>query len=195
MNLTNTIIPKSDQLNADDLLSGPRTVRITDVQAGSAEMPVHIHYEGDNGRPYKPGKSMRRVFVSMWGSDSKAYIGQRITLYCDPSVKFGGQAVGGIRISHATGIKETLHLALTETRGKRKAHKVEPLPADEPPAIDKPATADQLSDLKSFYAKPELTDSIEKALAHYKLTPDQLEKLTTKQADVIIGKCRAKTSS
>ena len=42
-------------------------------------------------------------------------------------MKFGGQEVGGIKISHATGINETFVIALTETRGKRKPHRVEPL--------------------------------------------------------------------
>lgn len=127
MNLENTIIPKSDQLNADDLIAGPRTITITDVTKGSVEQPVIIHYEGEDGRPYKPGKSMRRVLVAMWGPEAKAYSGRRLTLYRDPSVKFGGQEVGGIKISHATGINETFVIALTETRGKRKPHRVEPL--------------------------------------------------------------------
>ena len=33
MDLTDTIIPRSDQVNAEDLLSGPRTVTITEVQS------------------------------------------------------------------------------------------------------------------------------------------------------------------
>lgn len=127
MNLEDTIIPKSDQLNADDLIAGPRTITITSVTKGSAEQPVIVHYEGEDGRPYKPGKSMRRVLVAMWGPEAKAYTGRRLTLYRDPSVKFGGQEVGGIKISHATGINDTFVIALTETRGKRHPHRVEPL--------------------------------------------------------------------
>jgi hypothetical protein len=129
MNLSTTITPKSDQLNADDLLSGPRTIRITDVQAGaSPEQPVNIHFDGDNGRPYKPGKSMRRVLVSMWGADSKAYIDKRITLYNDPTITFGPEKTGGIRISHASGIDAPLEIALTVKKGKRRPHTVQPLP-------------------------------------------------------------------
>ncbi len=133
MNLASTIIPKSDQLNSDDLMTGPRTIQITDVRAGNAEQPVGIFYEGDNGRPYKPGKSMRRVLVTIWGDDSKAYIGRRLTLYRDESIRFGADEVGGIRISHASHIASRQTLALTVTRGKRKPYTVEPL-ADEPAA-------------------------------------------------------------
>lgn len=129
MDLSQTIIPKSDQLNADDLISGPRTIRITEVKAGSTpEQPVSISFDGDAGRPYKPAKSMRRVLVALWGKESKAYIDKRIRIYCDPNVKFGGSAVGGIRISHASGITEPLEMAMTETRGKRKPYTVQPLP-------------------------------------------------------------------
>lgn len=128
MNLNNTIAPKSTQLNADDLIGGPITVRITAVQKGpSAEQPIAVHFEGGDGRPYLPGKSMRRVLVAMWGGDGSAYVGRSLTLYCDPSVRFGGQQVGGIRISHATGITEPFSIALTETRGKKKPHTVQPL--------------------------------------------------------------------
>jgi hypothetical protein len=127
MNLTNTIIPKSDQLNSDDLLTGPRTIRITAVEAGSAEQPVNIRYEGDNGRPYKPGKSMRRVLVALYGSEGAAYVGKRVTLYNDPSITFGPDATGGIRISHASDIGGPLEIALTVKRGKRKPFRVEPL--------------------------------------------------------------------
>jgi hypothetical protein len=129
MNLAQTITPKSDQLNADDLISGPRTVRITDVQAGSSpEQPVSIYFDGDNGRPYRPSKGMRRVLVSMWGADSKAYIDKRVTLYNDPSITFGPEKTGGIRISHASGIDAPLEIALTVKKGKRKPHTIQPLP-------------------------------------------------------------------
>ena len=140
MNLTNTIIPKSDQLNADDLIAGPVTIRVTAVEAGSAEQPVTIRYDGDKGRPYKPGKSMRRVLVHAWGSEGAAYVGRSMTLYRAPEIKFGGEAVGGIRISHMSHLNEPMQFALTETRGKRKQFRVEPLAAEQP--IDVQTLAD-----------------------------------------------------
>lgn len=130
MDLAQTIIPKSDQLNADDLIAGPRTIRISAVELGSAEQPVAIRYDGDNGRPYKPGKSMRRVLVAMWGSDGNAYVGRRLTLYCDKAVTFGPDTTGGIRISHASDIAAPVEIALTVKRGKRKPFRVDPLPAE-----------------------------------------------------------------
>ena len=144
MNLNSTIIPKSTQLNADDLISGPRTIKITNVLAGSAEQPVQITYEGDTGRPYLPSKSMRRVLVTLWGSEGAAYVGRSITLYRDPTVKFGGDMVGGVKISHASDITGTQSLMLTETRGKRKPHIVEPL------VVDTKATPAQIAQVKTL---------------------------------------------
>ena len=134
MNLNSTIIPKSDQLNADDLIAGPRTIKITAVESGNAEQPVRIRYEGDNSRPYLPGKSMRRVLVQLWGSEGALYIGRRLTLYRDPSITFGPDTTGGIRISHASDIAEAQEMALTVKRGKRKPFRVEPMPPEKPQA-------------------------------------------------------------
>lgn len=127
--LTNTIIPKSDQMNSDDLISGPRTIKITKVSAdtGSAEQPILIHYDGDGGKPYKPCKSMRRVMVAIWGPDGSSYPGRAMTLYRDPSVKWGGLEVGGIRISHMSDMDAPVTMALTATKQSRKPFTVRPL--------------------------------------------------------------------
>ena len=144
MDMTRTIIPKSDQINADDLIGTSVTVTITGATEGSAEQPVDIHLAEFPKRAYRPSKSMRRVLVAAWGIDTDAYIGRRMTLYRDPDVKFGGDPVGGIKISHLSNIKGQMQIALTEKRGKRAPHTVEPLtetarPATKPAA---PAAAD-----------------------------------------------------
>src|SRR5699024_4880718 len=78
---------------------------------------------------YKPSKSMRRVMVAAWGKDATAYAGRRMTLYCNPKIKFGGQEVGGIEISHMSDIDQDLKVSLTATRGKKKLHTVKPIAA------------------------------------------------------------------
>jgi hypothetical protein len=138
MDITETIAPKSDQLNAEDLLTGPRTVTVAEVRRGSAEQPVEIVTEEFGpGRPFKPSKTCRRVLVAAWGAEASAYVGRRMTLYRDPSIKFGGMDVGGIRISHMSHIAKKMTLALTVTRGKRAPSIVEPLPDNPtPPPVD-----------------------------------------------------------
>lgn len=146
------IIPKSDQLNADDLIAGPMTIKITEVVVrGGQEQPVSIHYEGDNGKPYKSCKSMNRVLVAAWGPDSSKYVGRSLTLYRDPGVKWGGMEVGGIRISHMSDIDSPLTMALTVTRANKKPFTVKPLaPVEEinwQPAIDAAETAEELAEV------------------------------------------------
>jgi hypothetical protein len=122
------IIPKSDQLNADDLIAGEMTITITGVTVkGGQEQPVSISFAGDNGKPYKACKSMCRVMVAAWGPDSSKYVGRSMTLYRDPKVKWGGMEVGGIRISHMSDIDGSQTMALTMTRGSKKAYTVKPL--------------------------------------------------------------------
>ena len=73
-NLRDTIIAKSDQLNADDIVGGTITITVSAVKRGdSSEQPVVIHYNGDNGRPYKPCKTMRRVLIAGWGENGTAW--------------------------------------------------------------------------------------------------------------------------
>lgn len=137
MDMTTAIIPKSDQINADSLLAGPRTFTIERVANGNDEQPVNVFLVESPGKPYRPGKSMSRVMVKAWGKDSDAYVGHRLTLYCDPDVKWGGEKVGGIRIAAMSGIDAPLSLSLTQTKGKRAMFTVQPLtdtPARKPSA-------------------------------------------------------------
>lgn len=146
MDITDAAAPKSDQINADDLMSGPRTVTITDVRQGNSEQPVEIvTAEFGTGRPYRPGKSMIRVLINAWGAEASTYKGRRLTIYRDPEIAFGPSKVGGIRISHMSHISKKLTLALTVTRGKRAPYIVEPLP-DGPPII----TSEQADDIAAL---------------------------------------------
>lgn len=139
IDLSTMIEARSDQVNSDDLMAGPVTVTITDVTRGNAEQPVNLITDVFGpGKAYKPGKSMRRILVSLWGPDGHDYVGRRLTLYRDASVKFGGAAVGGIRISHASHIQSRMTVPLTVTRGKKAPFVVDPLP-DAPSASKIPA--------------------------------------------------------
>ena len=136
------IVPKSDQINADDLLGGPITIIITKVSIKpGTEQPVAISFEGDGGKPYKPCKSMARVMVHCWGPDANEYIGRSMTLFCDPTVRWGGMEIGGIRISHMSHIKGRQTMALTVTKGSKKPYTVNllesrPAVTNTPPPID-----------------------------------------------------------
>lgn len=127
--MINPTKPKSDQMNADSLIGGPRTIKITKVVIkDSAEQPISVFFDGDDGKPWKPCKSMARVMMEVWkSSDSKTYIGKSMTLYRDPEAVFSGAKVGGIRISHMSHIDGDINVMLTVSRGHKKPFTVKPL--------------------------------------------------------------------
>lgn len=136
MDISSTTQAKSDQQNYDDYAGGiVRTVTVSEVRKGSSEQPVEIHLEEFPGKPFKPAKTVRRVLVAAWGADSSVYVGRRMTLYGDPTVKWAGQAVGGIRVSALSDLDKPVKVMLSESKGKRVPVTVDPLEdAPQPPA-------------------------------------------------------------
>ena len=168
MDLTESIAPKSDQLDAIDLISGPRTFTIEKVTTHNAEQPFNFHLL-EFPRVWRPGKSMRRVIVAAWGSTADKYVGQRVTLYCDPAVDFGGVAVGGTRISHMSGITEPLKVLLLIKRGKSAIFTVHPLPS-----------RDWNRDLKLAGTNIEAVILLGKAAKLSQATPDVIKDITAR---------------
>lgn len=116
--LTDTILANSNQLNACDIPK-PVTVTVTDVRRGSAkEQPVAVHISGGY-QPFYPCKTVRRIMIGAWGDNGRDWIGRSMTLFCDESVRYGGIAVGGIRISHMDGIDADMVFSVNLTRGKK----------------------------------------------------------------------------
>ena len=144
--MSGVIVPKSDQWNADDFLSGPMTFTIASVNVkGGKEQPVEISLKGTN-KFYRPCKGMCRAMVAAWGADSAKYVGRSFTLYCDSKVKWAGMEVGGIRISHMSNIDDAMTMAITVSKGNKKPYIVKPLVAEASYAdqIRAAATVDEL---------------------------------------------------
>jgi len=89
---------KSDQLNGVDIMGAEPVIRIREVKVRQGDQPVSIYFDGDNNRPWKPSKGMLRVLAGAWGRDSSAWIGKHAQLYFEPTVRYAGKEVGGIRI-------------------------------------------------------------------------------------------------
>jgi hypothetical protein len=136
-----TIEKKTDQLNYEDFLGGvTRIVTIAGVKVGTKEQQYDIAIEGDN-RVWRPAVTVLKLLVAAWGDDATEWVGRRAMLYGDSTVRFGSSVVGGIRVSHVSHIDKPVTASLTETRGKRKSHTVEPLP-DAPAKPAAPSEAD-----------------------------------------------------
>lgn len=157
-----TAEPRSDQWNADDFIVGPRTFTIKQVHPGRAEQKYDFELVEGEGRAWRPPVTMLRVLTAAWGDQAQDYRGRRVTLFLDPTVKYGGKEVGGIRISHLSHIDQRMTLWITESRGRRTQYTVDPLPTPEPAGVDPDAieqatTLEQLKDL--WEATPPPTDA------------------------------------
>lgn len=126
-----TIEKKTDQLNYEDFLGGvTRIVTVKGVKAGTKEQQYDIAIEGD-ARVWRPAVTVLKLLVAAWTDDATLWAGRSAELYGDPEVTFGRDKVGGIRVSRLTHIDAPLTVNLTETRGKRKMHRVDPLPLED----------------------------------------------------------------
>jgi len=143
MDISETLIPNSDQLDAADLAaSGPRifTVARTVVKSG-AEQPVDIYFK-EFPRPWRPGRNMRRVLAHCWGKDSSKWTDHQVELYCDPDVVFGKEKVGGTRISRLSHIDGPVQAPIIIGRGSRGKWPVKPLTEASPKTAPKTAPSE-----------------------------------------------------
>ena len=142
VDISDTLAPNSDQLDAVDLLGGSRIFTVTAVTKTNAEQPLSVAL-AEFPRVWRPGKSMRRVLAACWGTDASQWAGRRVELYCDPDVIFGKEKVGGTRISRLSHISGVQKVPLLVSRGKSAIYTVEPLPdAPQQPAQ---ITADEIA--------------------------------------------------
>ena len=170
MNLSQATLARSDQLNADDLVGGPRTFTVAEVRRGDADQPVAIVLEEfPANRPFKPSKTVLRILSYVWGEETDDWPERpRFTLYRNAKVKWAGQEIGGIRVSHMSHITEPVKIALAESKGKKSLHIIDPLPDDAPtsPQLAEETVA-RLADLREEWkhAEPERKKAIEAEVA------------------------------
>jgi hypothetical protein len=104
----------SGMLRTSPWLASEDLVGLGDVPAEIEDVLVYDSVAFDRGRQEKNvpaikfrGKAKqlvlrtsanRRALVKMFGADTREWRGKTVYLYHDPSVKFGGKNVGGIRI-------------------------------------------------------------------------------------------------
>ena len=169
MNLSQATLARSDQLNADDLVGGPRTFTVAEVRRGDNEQPVAIVLEEfPPNRPFKPSKTVLRLLSHVWGEETDDWPERpRFTLYRDAKVKWAGQEIGGIRVSHMSHITAPVKIALAESKGKKTLHVVQPLPDDAPTSEPLDETAVQIAALRREWmtADPERKAAIEAEVA------------------------------
>lgn len=133
--LADTIIAKSDRLNGEDLILSNKIITISKVRkyAEKGENKFDVHYHGEDGRPWKPCKTMRKIMVALWGDNPEPYIGRQIELYYDPSVVYAGEEVGGVRIKAMSDLAGTSKVSVTVRKGQKKVFTIEKLQPQQKP--------------------------------------------------------------
>ena len=171
--LSRTIDPNSDQLNADDLVAGSMVIRIRDIKlTDGRDRPMWIYFYGDKNKPYKPNITMRKLLIHAWGINRPEWIGRSMELYNDPETKFGNQKVGGIKISRISHITKDIRAMLQTTRGKRSEFVVGRLPSY-PDADFAEKSPQWIAAIKA--EKITLEEVIQKASVTGVLTKEQIE--------------------
>lgn len=170
-----TTEPRSDQWNAEDFIGGPRTFTIAGVKVGSAEQKYDIELVEGEGRAWRPPLTVLRILVAAWGDETAQWVGRKVTLYRDPTISFGRDKVGGIRISHMSDLPgdKPFSIMLSESRAKRANHVVRPLDEEAPTATMTPShelddeTVRAIADLTAEWheAEPDRKKAIEAEVA------------------------------
>lgn len=137
--ISDMIIAKSDQLNAEDLHGREMVIEVTGVtkKDPSQPQPLWVHYKNENKRPYKPCKGMIRILSKFWGDDDTKYIGRLISLYRDEDVNFGAEKnIGGIRINGLSDIKGSCTAKIRTGRGKMTEYPIKKLEREVADEVD-----------------------------------------------------------
>lgn len=153
------LLAKSDQLNADDLIAGPITVRIVNVRVtGGDQQPVTVELDGGH-KPWKPCKTTMRVLAGLWGPRAGEWVGRMVRLYRDPAVKYGGVEVGGIRISGMSHIDRPKVITLSSSKKTKTEHRIDVL-RDAPAETQRRAPAPVTAELPTVDESKALRDEL-----------------------------------
>lgn len=160
---------RSDQINADDLITGTRIYTIKEVVPGKAEQKYDIHLVESPGKCWRPPTTVLRQLTAAWDDDARAWQGRRVELYRDENVSFGNERVGGIRIKALSHIDAPINVRVQIKRGKRATLTVQPLPTPNTPTAPAPltdadkwehaiATADSVDQLRNLWGRAKKDD-------------------------------------
>ena len=165
--------------NAERTLTVHRVTR-RDIEApdGKVKSRTVVHFEED--LPLVVNRTIGRCLHELWGPLVAAWVGRRVTLYHDPTVKLGSKTVGGIRVRGAPDLAAPVEVVIELP--KRKPLKVTLTPTGRPQPKGQPPTLASLSltragvdALLAALGKPPATDAgLPAILARLAASPDHL---------------------
>lgn len=136
----------SKYIGTADLAAGPRVVTIRActlenmARGGSTPDQKWVMWFAEVPKGLRLNNTTLRYLEQYLGPNSEAWSGQRVKLYVDPTVQFGGQMVGGVRLKVSAAALAGATHALHGAPGQ-------PVPGAPPPRFDpytgKPLTTAQ----------------------------------------------------
>ena len=132
-NVKKAMQSKSDQLNYVDVGEGSLIALIENVHVtNSDQQPVTVTFAGCNGKPYKPNKGMIRVLAGAWGEETDCWVGKTIKIVGDPTVTWGGEAIGGLVVGALSDVDPKGYTAYIQKNKRVRVKKTIPLLVVEP---------------------------------------------------------------
>lgn len=127
-NVSRGLVSKSDQLNAMDLID-PLAIQIDRVDFDhTRKQPIWIYYNKLKN-PWKPSLGMNKIIASnaVFGIDDDFWVGKRLRIFNEPTVKYAGEEKGGVEIREVDGFDKIKTFLVKVSRHKNKFVKISPL--------------------------------------------------------------------
>lgn len=125
LDIADTLLANSNQLNAADIMGGDVTLQIVSAHRHNDDkQPFSLRVTG-GFKPWFPCKTVRRILSEAWGTDASRYVGRWVRLYREPTVVYAGEEVGGIRVNGLSDIPGNMTIKLKERKvGKPTEYKI-----------------------------------------------------------------------
>jgi hypothetical protein len=125
LDIADTLLANSNQLNAADIMGGDVTVQIVSAHRHNDDkQPFSLKVTG-GFKPWFPCKTVRRILAEVWGTDAGRYVGRWVRLYREPTVVYAGEEVGGIRVNGLSDIPGNVKISLKERKtGKPNVYQI-----------------------------------------------------------------------
>jgi len=179
-NVKQAMQSKSDQLNYVDVGNGSLIALIESVHVtNSDQQPVTITFAGCNGKPYKPNKGMIRVLAGAWGEESDYWVGKTIKITGDPTVKWGGEEVGGLVVGALSDIDKAGYTAYIQKNKRVRVKKTIPLLVVEPVYYPDDQFSNDVGAMSEAIKSG--NETVESIAKQWNLSPTQIERLKGQQ--------------
>lgn len=179
-NVKQAMQSKSDQLNYVDVGNGSLIALIESVHVtNSDQQPITINFAGCNGKPYKPNKGMIRVLAGAWGEESDCWVGKTIKITGDPTVKWGGEEVGGLVIGALSHVDKSGYTAYIQKNKRVRVKQTIPLLVVEPVYYPADQFANDIGAMSEAIKSG--SDTVDNIAKQCNLSPSQIEQLKGQQ--------------